>query len=302
MNADWDKQHSRNCEGALAFESVPVVGLEMEAERELIALGAFKNKNPPGPLYFVSFGPPGSGKSVILEKIFSEMAIPEHTLVRVLIDDYIAQFSAYSQPIERLTQQWREGNLDTKQFVEKSEVIYWNVRNQAGKIVEENVLQRAREMRYHVLKETTGANVASTLEKAALFSRSGYRTVLVYPFVTKNSLIARITKRAEQTGRFPDPKNLENQIAAAQTNFLKIYKKFDLVMVLDNEKALDKTGVLMRRWNTSSLVSIEERFKTSCDIRSLQQYIDDGSLIPEFSELLRAPCAKDPVLGAADWV
>jgi len=266
------------------------VGLAMEAERELIALNAFKNKSPPGPFYFVMYGPPGSGKSAILSLVLGDMGIPTHTLVRVLIDEYIEQFTSYSAPLAELKNEWKTNTISTEDYIDRSEKLYWEIRKEGAEIVEQNVLQRARENKYHVLKETTGASVSSLLEKNMIFSRSGYRTVLIYPFVTKATLETRIALRAAETGRYPDPVKLAKQVREAQENFLKVYDKFDLVVVIDNEKVFGEGGILVRRVQTAGIEQLEPLYTTKCNVRQMQEYIKDGSMIAEFAEFIRQQC------------
>lgn len=269
---------------------MPNIGMAMEAERELIELNAFKNKNPPGPFYFVMYGPPGSGKSAILSSMMNEMSIPAHTLIRVLIDEYVEQFAAYNGPIAQLKIEWKAGKITTEDFIDHSEKIYWDVRREGAEIVEQQVLQRARENKYHVLKETTGGSVSSLLEKRQLFSRSGYQTILVYPFVTKATLLSRIAQRAADTGRYPDPAKLEKQIREAQENFLKVYSGFDVVTIVDNEKIFGEGGTLVRRVQTAGIDQVDATYVTKCNVRQTKQYIEDGSLIPEFAEFIRDNC------------
>ena len=287
----WSQDHAQQCQ---LIQTAPAIGLNiglaMEAERELIGLNAFKNKNPPGPFYFVMYGPPGSGKSAILATLMAEMGIPAHTLIRVLIDEYVEQFTAYSGPIVQLKSEWKAGNLSTEDFIDRSEKIYWDVRKEGAEIVEQLVLQRAREMKYHVLKETTGGSVSSLLEKKQLFARSGYQTILVYPFVTKATLLSRIALRAAETGRYPDPAKLEKQIREAQENFLKVYSTFDIVIIVDNEKVFGEGGTLVRRVQTAGIEQVEPIYTSKCNVRQAEQYIKDGSLIPEFANFIRSNC------------
>lgn len=283
---DWNQAHQRKCgEEQTLGKKLTIEHTIGPSENLTIINDTFQDILEPQPFFILSFGPPGSGKSTVLGKILADLEIPSTTLVKILIDDFIAKYSGYKSAIAALTREWKADKLDTSAFIEASEEAYWFYRNNGATAVEESVKLTAFRERYNIIKETTGQKYGSTVEKVVEAKKKNYRTMLVYPFVSTDQLVERIKKRAEETGRFPDPAKLAAQVSSAQKTFLQVYEKFDIVLVIDNDKVMSQTGVLAKINKTSSSLS-----SATCDARRMQDFIRSGDMIDEFAEFIKKNC------------
>jgi len=94
----------------------------------------FFNKEQQKPVFLVTFGPPGSGKSWILKRVAQHYNYDiEANFVKVLQDDMMKNIKAYNDEMEALGLDRpkfkdAEGNL-TQGFYDRADQIYWKYRN-----------------------------------------------------------------------------------------------------------------------------------------------------------------------------
>lgn len=126
------------------------------------------------PTFYITYGPPASGKGGIMKKVLEKDNIDANTLINVVIDDIVISTPGYKEERDRLI---AEGA--SKQDMQQ---LYWNTRKSADSI-SDALLNTALLGRYNIAWETNGRTIAWTVKEIKRIQRQNYDTVAVYPWV-----------------------------------------------------------------------------------------------------------------------
>lgn len=200
-----------------------------------------------GPQLVIKFGPPGSGKSLsgaVMHAVFQEVIREDpRYFVDVDVDDMIQKLTPYEEDLRRLLlretgSESGSGAPLSPETERKVLDLYFGHRREAD-FYADALLSQAILDRHHIAVETTGSKIEwwrSLIERARL---SGYRVILVYPYVPLPSLRLRLEERnRRQTRRVPMDMIVAEQVHAIQRNFLELAPIVNQALVLDNRTDL----------------------------------------------------------------
>jgi len=200
------------------------LGLELQALVE----HAFRGKEPHKPTFVLSYGPPGSGKTYVIERVLPELD-PKKT-VFALVDEWVWQFPAFQHEL-------KEANstiTDSAALEETRRNLYYKYRALAD-VVNDAVIYRALAERFDVVFETTGNRLTWSLPFLDKAQRQGYHTLALYPWAPASVLRTRVAERAARRKQwltqFP-AESIEN----AQNNLIQLSRKADRILIYDNSR------------------------------------------------------------------
>ena len=191
---------------------------------------AFRGKQPLVPVFLIAYGPPGSGKSSVVQWLFDdpERRVRADEVIDIDIDAIVALFPGYQR---------RRAEARSH---EAREQLYWEMRRRADPI-SDSILAEALLGRYSVRWETTGQSVAWTAREVDRVTGNGYQVWLVYPLVEKGDLAQRIERRqATQQGA----RNVGQIIDRARENLPAILPMIDRLIMIDNSGPVDSQRIL----------------------------------------------------------
>lgn len=186
----------------------------------------FENKVIPHTYFIITYGPPASGKSTIVDTILNKLGIQELNTIKVLIDDIVEQLPGYQEELKNSIPQLK----NKKEKSEKTSEIYFKWRSSEGDLLSDYILSKSISEKYHIIYETTGIKLDWTLKVINQVRKNGYKVILVYPLVNTDELLKRAEKRVEQSKTFPrmpSPEQIKSDAVMAQKNFSKITKYVD---------------------------------------------------------------------------
>mmetsp|Transcript_16111 Transcript_16111/g.28969 ORF Transcript_16111/g.28969 Transcript_16111/m.28969 type:complete len:283 (-) Transcript_16111:657-1505(-) len=147
----------------------------------------FFNKERQKPIFLITYGPPGSGKSWILDRVAKNYNYDiEANFVKVLQDDMMKSIGAYNQEMDDLNKtrsQYLAGNNElSSEYFDKANDVYWKYRNMINQM-KKMLLDVAYRQELNIVYETTGSkrddNPSSTLFNIMKEAKSrGYICVL----------------------------------------------------------------------------------------------------------------------------
>lgn len=132
------------------------------------------------PTFYITYGPPASGKGGIMKKVLEKDNVHPDSLINVVVDDIVTSTPGYTEERDRLL---LEGA--TKKQMQD---LYWGNRNSADSI-STALLNTALLDRFNISWETTGKTIGWTVREIKRIQRQNYDTVVVYPWVPVYSKI-----------------------------------------------------------------------------------------------------------------
>ncbi len=194
----------------------------------------FKDKQPVRPYFIITYGPPGSGKSSVLDSVLKDLGILRKNVVEVLVDEVIQRSPRYLDDVAAIVTQHAESMERERSLT----AAYFKYRYSSADAIADGILYRAFIERYDVIWETTGNDVSWILKTINEARREGYAIVVVYPFVTLGQLLSRVMSRASSNPvnpRLPDTAYITANFHNAQRNFETIVGASDMALVYQNE-------------------------------------------------------------------
>ncbi len=216
----------------------------------------FENKKPSPPVFIITYGPPASGKSVILKRLMKDLDIHEDRIVKVLVDEIVESIPEYKKQIKRIVKKHKE-SIQSAEAQQALQEAYFKHRRESGDLLSDTILYKAMSLKYHIVWETTGNAHEWILKTIQEARTNGYLIFLVYPFVEEEQLIERASKRARlETPRQPPVERITANVKNAQRNFEIISKYTDKSILYDNTgKSIDEI---------SEVVEVDNRFQRWC--------------------------------------
>jgi predicted ABC-type ATPase len=178
------------------------------------------------PIFVVSYGPSGSGKSVVSSQLFAHLRVDEDNVVRVLVDDIITDLGLPT-----------DGNN------------YRESRDRYADTVRVEIITASLLQKKNVLVEVTGNNTDNIEQWIASARDNGFKTVIFYPFVHDPTLLNRIKARevasdmenankggTSEVTRRVDRNKVHEHTVNAPKNFAKLIKllHFNEYYLIDN--------------------------------------------------------------------
>jgi len=212
------------------------------------------------PLFILKYGPPGSGKSNIINDIIKNKNLILSKFVDLNIDNEVYKIPEYQEVAEKcklkyhnlaikLSTFMNDNNLTSDQKlaykedydnemdnVNKECTNNYVTHRKSADILLDHKLDIAQKSRDHIIFETTGDNIKWYKEK--LFPKLkilGYRIILVYPLINKETAIERINKRTLLEGRPVTDENLNRIFINSPNNLSEIVPFVDELLFYDNE-------------------------------------------------------------------
>jgi predicted ABC-type ATPase len=193
----------------------------------------FSGRRSVRPIFLLSFGPMGSGKTSRIEAHLRANNHDPGNFVFLVLDDIIEADVGYRAEVSEAIAQ--HAGSPREELSAALQVIYFKYRKDAS-VISEALLSIAVRSKFNVVFETTGSN-ASVGWSTYMFRRmseSGYETQLFYPFVRAEELCARCDERAATTGRWIPHETIKAFAQQAMDNFATLAPHSDHVWIVDN--------------------------------------------------------------------
>lgn len=195
-----------------------------------------RNLKPVVPTAIVTYGPPASGKSTILDKFLYEN--PElgkkDQYANTGIDDIVESMDSYQDLVKK---------VDPLEAYNACRIQV----DQLSTLILESALVK----KVNVLFETTGNSIEWLKFTVEKFKRAGYRVVLLYPYVEDEILHDRLNERNSKQSRQVKWDFVEGVIANAQKNLKETRAVVDELYVYDNSNE-EISMIYSYKWDPNS--------------------------------------------------
>jgi predicted ABC-type ATPase len=151
------------------------------------------------PIFFVSYGPSGSGKSAVARQLFQYMHVEASEVVNVLVDQIMEDLHLETDPAN-----------------------YRKNRDDYADTIRENIISAAIREKKNILVEITGNSITDVLTWITSARDNGFKTVVFYPFVKIPILVQRLRAREATEPRTVARDAVLNHTINAPKNFSKI--------------------------------------------------------------------------------
>lgn len=251
--------------------------LQTKIKNEIYANKSSK-KNP---TFFITYGPPASGKGSIMEKVIVEenkniSVIKEKKsdkqIVKVDIDSIVIQHPKFKKnrddllkdKMVLLTKKTNHSKVKDKieEINKKLQDLYMKYRKNApkntlkGDDLSDNITEEALERRLDIAWETTGFSIDWTIENTIpMVKQANYKIVVVYPLVPVTIANARAREREKTTGQTPAP-NIKEIAKNAANNIKKLKKMVDAIYIYDNSGKKGEEQLLIK-YETKKVESVK---------------------------------------------
>jgi len=217
---------------------IPVSDLPGVDAVELVRLfrELFEGKEAQKPHFLVVFGPPGSGKTRIVQKVFRNQHARRKNYAEIMVDRMLTRITSYRTQMDGLLH--NRSLFDDDEFLRRSQAIYGRFRPLV-KYFSNMLLDIALRQHLNVLFETTGSNISLTIQTVMAAKKLGYDIQVVFPYVTTNVLLERVDKRNQKIGRAIPRFMVQAMARDAQKNFLELLQFADRADLYDNNIPMD---------------------------------------------------------------
>lgn len=196
----------------------------------------FETKEAAKPQFLILFGPPGSGKTQIINKMLRHTNTKLKNYAELIVDHMLGRISPYKTEMAELLA--KRPSMDEGEFLLASQAIYGKYRP-IIKYFSAMLLEIALRQRLNILFETTGSNTSLTVQTIIHARRIGYEISVVYPYVATDELIRRVDKRNTKIGRAIPSAMVTDMEDDALNNFGPFLQFVDSAHVYDNNGAID---------------------------------------------------------------
>jgi len=249
------------------------------SEIDLIYEQFIKDKIPittAPPKLIITYGPPSSGKGYIVDDfILKELAIPTTSIITANIDEVISKIKGYQEEIAVCKKYFSDVifNSDVDDaWTTKCTAIYNKYRTgtptESADQVVEKLLKYGMDKKLNIVFETTGGNVAWTINNLINDAKKqGYVVYIVYPIVDTEILVKRLLARARIEGRYPKLDYVKYVIEKAQNNIVTVIPHVDFIYIYDNNCSLTKMIIIKKL--------SDDKYNVSCQKDKLYEFLDN---------------------------
>ncbi|CEM02110.1 unnamed protein product [Vitrella brassicaformis CCMP3155] len=248
----------------------------------------FANVTLANPTFIVGYGPPGSGKSHIVEwlsYLAPELQVTRDNTMDGNIDMVFQSLRQFRVEYESMSQACANCTCTTDELLGFRQRLY-SVYRYFSDQVNDELLYLSTLERLNIYWETTGWATTWTLPIVEKMKRWGYRVVVVYPLAFTHQLQQRASKREKEKGQILNyPVSIARNAERATSNFLllgaspndttldvtgrRVLKGADRLLLVDNSgrKTSRRPLIFDRRCDTGISVSGEAKFEcfTTCN-------------------------------------
>jgi len=189
----------------------------------------FNEKLSTNPHFYITYGPPASGKATIMEKVLEKHNKTLQTVVEINVDDIVKSFPSYENKRKKLS---RKYSSEPTKLKKKNQELYMSCRRELADNASDTLLDKALLRRHDIVWETNGNSIAWTVKEAVRIRKLGYEVILVYPYVKRSSLIERARQRRTQESA-PE-EQIIRAADLAQLHLPKLISYVDRVYIYDN--------------------------------------------------------------------
>ncbi|MDF1757081.1 MAG: ATP-binding protein [Legionellaceae bacterium] len=231
------------------------------------------------PQFIITFGPPGSGKSSIVQKFLTKYNINPKSVVSVNVDDIIMQmpcYKFYRAKIKKLTANNSSSEIrnnlkkNNNEFLnnllkapskddlkkigalelqkELNESLYFYYR---GKLHANDISMEMRELatlkKLNIVWETTGTKVSWTIKVIREMIKQGYHITVLYPFADLQNIIKRVSVRNKTTGQEgARDEIIKESFVKSQHNLKFLLPLVDEFILYNSNGAINELAVMMK--------------------------------------------------------
>jgi len=192
------------------------------------------------PHFYITYGPPASGKATIMEKVLEKHGKTKESVVEINVDDIVKNYNPYKEQRRNLNKRYSEHPKDLKN---KYQTLYMSCRKVLADEASDTLLDKALLRRHDIVWETNGKNIAWTVKEAVRIRKLGYEIVLVYPYVMRGSLVKRANERKTQESAPAEEIILAADLA--QTHLPKLINYVDCIYIYDNNGDFGEQKLLL---------------------------------------------------------
>jgi predicted ABC-type ATPase len=216
---------------------------------------AMADKTPIRPNFYITYGPPASGKSTIMNKVAEIDHIIKKGVVNAVsvdLDRIISNYPDYKNNKKKIDE-LDSNNLEKvykclqdetkKRYSDKgmhdkkkilSQELYWSIRKLMNN-VSDQLLDTALLNKSNIIWETTGSAISWTAKEINRIKSYGYDVTILYPYVPSNILVERALKRFKDTGQESAPEEqIRENATKSQQNLIRLINIVDRVFIYDN--------------------------------------------------------------------
>lgn len=187
------------------------------------------------PIFVITYGPPGCGKSTIAKRIYNEYVIIDVDEIVSSLDGFLEESSMICQMISK--------GVDRKIIERQAYYLYQRFRDTADRKSEE-LLYSSIAAGKNIVFETTGGSQRAIMYLKGIVQHvrvRKYNVKVIFPHAPISIMNERIYDRGKDTGRLPSEEFIKSSYNYACENFPEVANICDEVLVNDSSGFVSKT-------------------------------------------------------------
>lgn len=208
---------------------------------ELVQLWSelFHDKMRQRPIFLVTLGPPGSGKTNIVTKLMRNRVWKLENFAEFIQDNMLSKIKPYKKSMALL--QSKRSVMQSEEFMSASQAIYAKYRP-IIRHMRKMLLDIALREGLNIVFETTGGgkSVDDMLVVLAAAREKGYYVEVVYPYVHSDVLHSRVEKRNKKLVRTVPLDEMHHIETKSLANIMRFVAVANALTVFDNNLAMDE--------------------------------------------------------------
>ncbi|CAH6420151.1 Hypothetical protein HVR_LOCUS1110 [uncultured virus] len=180
------------------------------------------------PVFVITYGPPGCGKSATANKSYSNYVIID-------VDDIVSNMDGFLNQSQIICNMIQKG-IDRDEIEKAAHYIYQTFRDEADRY-SESLLDISLSNKDNIVFETTGGSersLAYLKNTITYVKKQGYWIKIIFPHAPVSILSDRIYTRGKINGRLPSENFLSSAYTYACEHFHEVANFCDEIMVNDS--------------------------------------------------------------------